>query len=207
MQNTFSLKYFLYDWAGYNKIISEYIHSKFSSKPLLAFFEFITEIGNYKSFPVVFALLSIILFMQLKYNKKTALQQEVSYSKCLMLLALNFTISLCLVSVMKEFFHYTRPYCLKDSNLIKELLHTLIHRYLDACHRSFPSGHTAYITILVISLWKILNRELKIAGGLLIFLVGISRIIVGWHFMADVVYGFLLVLFIINPIALYAQAS
>jgi len=56
----------------------------------------------------------------------------------------------------------------------------------------FPSGHVATLTAVVLVLWPYLNWQLKVAGVLLMVLVGWSRIYLGVHFPLDVVGGFAL---------------
>jgi membrane-associated phospholipid phosphatase len=199
MGNSYSLKFFLYDWAGCNKAISESIHASVSSKFLIAFFKFVTEIGNFYLFPLVLGLLLISFFIILKNNKKDALKQGVSYAKGLSLLFLNLVAAALIVGFMKNFFHYTRPYCFYGFDMSKYMLHSFSYPAA-SCNHSFPSAHATYICLLVASFWSILNKELKIAGFLLVLLVGASRVILGKHFIADVVYGYALALFIINPL-------
>jgi membrane-associated phospholipid phosphatase len=199
MDNSSSLKFFLYDWAGYNKAISESIHASVSSKFLIAFFRCITQIGNFYLFPIVLGLLLISFFIILKNNKKDALKQGISYTKCLSILFLNLVAAALIVEFMKNFFHYTRPYCFYGFDMSKYMLYSFSYP-ADSCNHSFPSAHATYICLLVASFWNILNKKLKTAGILLVLLVGASRVILGKHFIADVAYGYGLALLIINPL-------
>jgi undecaprenyl-diphosphatase len=84
---------------------------------------------------------------------------------------------------------------------------------------SFPSGHTTGITIVFLiaafGLDKVIkNRLLKIFSistcGLVIFLVGVSRIYLGVHWLSDVLGGWLLaggIGFIIVGVTLYRRKS
>jgi membrane-associated phospholipid phosphatase len=200
MGNIHSLKFFLYDWAGYNKIISEHIHSSITSRSLIAFFRSVTQIGNFYFFPIVFGLLLMALFVLLKKNKKNALPQGVSYIRCLILLFLNLTAAALVIGCMKELFHYHRPYCVAVFDMSNYMLSAFSYPQ-KSCLHSFPSAHTAYICLLVVSFWRIFNKNLKIAGTFLIILVGISRVILGKHFIADVTYAFAIALFVINPLS------
>ena len=194
-----TLKYFLYDWAGYNKIISQYIYSNIASKPLIIFFRSITQMGNVYFFPLHLALLLLAFFIMLRRNDKNAIQQGISYARCLSLLFLNILVAVIIIETMKRVFQHLRPYCILDFNMKKYLLY-LISYPQKSCHSSFPSGHTAYVCVFIISFWQILNRGLKAIGVFLIMFVGISRVILGKHFIADITYSYLIVLLIINPL-------
>lgn len=192
-------KYFLYDWAGYNNIISQFIHSNISYKPLVCFAKFITQIGNFYFFPLHFLLLLSVFFIVLRVEKNKAVYIGVSYAKCIFLLILNVMIGVIVFKTMKHFFDYPRPYCVAEFSIKGYLLH-LFGYSKTACNHSFPSGHTAYVSLFIVSFWSILNRNLKILGVLIMFLVGISRVILAKHFIADVAYSYLIVLAIINPL-------
>lgn len=54
----------------------------------------------------------------------------------------------------------------------------------------FPSGHMAVITAIVFTLWPFLSWPLRIAGIVLMVLVGWSRVYLGVHFPLDIISGF-----------------
>ncbi|NRA73887.1 MAG: phosphatase PAP2 family protein [Rickettsiales bacterium] len=193
------LKEIFYDWGGYNKIISQFIHSAITCKPLIGIVEWITHIGNFYFFPIHFILIVSMFLMMLRLNPKNTTQRSISYSRCLTLLLLNIFIGALVFKTMKNFFYYPRPYCVVDFN-IKEYLLYLFKHSQKSCNHSFPSGHTAYICLFIISFWSILNKNLKILGALIMFLVGVSRVILAKHFVADVAYAYLIVLVILNPL-------
>lgn len=57
---------------------------------------------------------------------------------------------------------------------------------------SFPSGHTAFAAVLVGSLWPCVNdRAARATLVLLLVWVGLSRVLIGAHFPADVVAGYM----------------
>lgn len=57
---------------------------------------------------------------------------------------------------------------------------------------SFPSGHAAFAAVLVGSLWPRFNgRTARAVLVLLLVCVGLSRVLIGAHFPADVVAGYI----------------
>ncbi len=64
---------------------------------------------------------------------------------------------------------------------------------LESSHNSLPSGHTAEIAGATLPLaWRHLNRLFSLAMGLLVALVGFSRVYLGQHHMGDVIIGLVL---------------
>src|SRR5262249_18578369 len=66
---------------------------------------------------------------------------------------------------------------------------------------SFPSGHSSFAMFMGVSLWPILNRYLKVIIGTLVILIGLSRVVLGMHFPADVVGGFILSFVIVKIVS------
>ena len=194
-----SLKYFIYDWGGYNKSISQCIHSSFSSDFLIIFSKFITQIGNFYFLPLHFTLVVFLFFIILRRDKKNVMNKGVIYIRCLCLLLFNIFVGVVVFKTMKHFFGYPRPYCTIDFS-IKQYLLYIFKFAKESCNSSFPSGHTAYVCLFIMSFWSILTRHLKLLSGLVMFLVGLSRIILAKHFIADVTFSYLIVLAVINPV-------
>src|SRR5262249_38998982 len=94
---------------------------------------------------------------------------------------------------MKSYFEYPRPYVALGPESV-----TLIDFHHDAAEdsHSFPSGHAAFITVLVVSLWPVLSVGLRGLGVGLIAGVCWSRTAEGMHFPADVLGGFLVSLIV-----------
>ncbi|HFU6648790.1 TPA: phosphatase PAP2 family protein [Streptococcus agalactiae] len=143
------------------------------------FFKLITVIGNTVS-QIAIAIMSVTFC----YLKKWYPQARF--------IAVNAIISgICILS-LKLIFQRVRP--------------TLPHLVFAGSY-SFPSGHSMgtfmiFGSIIILlqyympnSIWKLLCQGIL---GLLIFLIGLSRIYLGVHFPTDVLAGFILAYGILN---------
>lgn len=102
------------------------------------------------------------------------------------------------VGAAKEIFSLTRPLC-TDNFILSEYalqyklsLEDMTHE----CTLSFPSGHSSYITAMLVALWGFFSKSFRVLGILVVALVAISRIALGMHFIADVCFAILMSIFI-----------
>jgi len=86
-------------------------------------------------------------------------------------------------NLIGSFYYRARPFVSQTE--IKELL---FHRP----DRSFPSDHAAFLFALAFTFWFLKYRKLSILIFFLAVLISVTRIIVGVHYPADIVAGFLL---------------
>jgi len=154
-----------FDVTGYT-----FISENFISDSVTPIVKVITQFGG----EIFLILLAIILFLAIK-NRKTGF-----------LIWLNLGISALLNQILKHIIQRPRP----DE-----------YRIVDASGYSFPSGHSmvsaAFYGFLIYLIYKnVKNKYLKwglIGGlGLLIILIGTSRIYLGVHYTSDVLAGFLI---------------
>lgn len=158
-------------------IVDNYVYgiiSKWISPTMTNVVKKITELANPITLVVIVLVVCYILIVRQK-DKKTALA-----------FCLNIVIIAILNFVLKNIFVRTRP---EYINLITETGY------------SFPSGHSAlsmafYGYLIYIINIKCSNKPLKIASsiflGVVILLVGTSRIYLGVHFASDVIAAFTL---------------
>ncbi|MBC8741886.1 phosphatase PAP2 family protein [Paraburkholderia sp. UCT31] len=95
---------------------------------------------------------------------------------------LTLLVGSLLVEGLKLYFHFPRPVGALGASAV----HVIGHASLVG---SFPSGHTTLVAMLAGIAWPMLGRFAKAGAVLLVVAVALSRIIVGAHFPADVIYG------------------
>lgn len=146
---------------------------------LAGFFLFITDLGREEFY---LALLPLIYWV---LNKRLG-----KY------LGAVFFVTVMVNTIFKQGFRGPRPFWLDPSV------------GLDIRETSYgiPSGHTMNATVVYsfIAAW-IGNRWGWIAAGIMIFLMGLSRIYLGAHFYTDVLAGFFLTLLILGSYAFWAR--
>ena len=175
----------LYHWGGYNKALSVKIHHLTNNETFYSIMKFASAYaGNYLMSPVTIPLAAIFIYLvfKLKKNDQTV-QYCVNSLKCFVAMFISFIVMAIIVKLLKSYFAMPRPYCSIEPELIKDML---VHKSAK-CFRSFPSGHTSYSTILIASLWPIMNKWFKGFGAAFVAIVATSRIAMAMHYPVDVV--------------------
>ena len=155
-----------FDNTCYNLVI------QFKSNTLTQIMKIITNIGGSIGVLSILIILSIILIIKKK-------------EKYAIIILLNTVICAILNFLMKITIQRQRP---------------TGFRIIEESGYSFPSGHSsvnmAFYSLLIYYIYKIIrNKKIRsiVCGilGVLIFLIGISRIYLGVHYTSDVIAGFL----------------
>lgn len=182
------MKHFFYDLVGYNAIIFNKLNHMLGQEEsyLLTFAD---QVGFYRSFPLCLSLVLIYCYFSIASVKESKTDYEkavLEWSITLITLFISLLFMACIVSFFKFMFAFKRPFCHEDIAKIK-----VFHSALSGadCHKSFPSGHTAYISTILFSIWPVLNPVSKGVGIMLALAVGISRIASGVHFPSDVLWA------------------
>lgn len=139
------------------------------SSPFQALFHFITHLGSYPILLITLAISSFILLYQLKFNQ-------------LHIIVLGGTLSFIISSIIKLIVERNRPLLWPPLENIDSY--------------SFPSGH-ALSSIVIYGLLAFIlaeaypnrKRIIYIITGVLVFLIGLSRVYIGVHWPTDVLGG------------------
>ena len=186
-------KEFFYDWMGANEVIflaANRFHSPGYDKAM----QYISRIGEHKHFPYYFA--AIMLFAVLSMVWKTVSgkrgigQSAGIWLGIFLMLGAGYATTGLVTKGLKEHFSYPRPYIALAAT---GEVHKLEATEPQDDFRSFPSGHVAFTTFMVIALAPVLSGLMLHGGALLIVLMAWSRMALGVHFPADVLGSIVLI--------------
>lgn len=191
-----SFKLSMYDWEGYNWILSQKIHLFFQNKFAISTLHMFSKlVSNICFFPIHIILLSFVVAWLIHKHKYNQLAIAMFYMKHFCLLLVNISIGMLIVKVMKEYFQYPRPFCTIWYNLNEHMMYFLNRQREIVCGKgdyAFPSGHAAYVLLFVTSFWGTMNPLVKKLSSCVVVVIMASRVILGYHFLADVVYACLI---------------
>lgn len=108
-------------------------------------------------------------------------------------LVVSYVVYLIWVTGLKHLLHMPRPFAIlpQGSMFITDRVKSMEEPFV-----SFPSGHSAFAMMMLVTLWPMLSKCGKTIGVLLVLYIGISRIALGVHFPSDVLGSFILSLVI-----------
>lgn len=184
MSNT---KELYYDWVGGNEVIFlgiNNIRDPYYDKCM----QWISLLGDHKYFPFhlgVFAAIALFtIALKAIRNKKGLWNFTTIWVGVFAVLLIGYVAVGLTTKTLKEYYSYPRPYIALAS--APQTVYKLETDDPVEDFRSFPSGHAAFTTLIVVAFWPILPNFLAWCGILFIGLVCWSRISLGMHFPADV---------------------
>lgn len=184
-------KELFYDWHGFNTWLFKAING-IHNDSYDAFMQFVTQIGNHRFFfPYLGTLLAYLLVSGLwkKLRRRGGVKQHfIMWFGVFLVLVIGFAANGMIINGIKDGLGYPRPYAALPSSQVV----VLEEETSTNAHRSFPSGHVAFTTLMILSLWPVMSPPMRALGLFVIFLVGWSRIALGVHFPADTLGGFLI---------------
>ena len=191
-------KSIMYDWDGYNWLISQKMHLFLQNKfAISALYFFSQSLGKVYLFPLHVLLLSFIIAWVIRKNNSNRTATTMLYMKHFFLLLVNMSIGLAIALGIKYSLQYPRPFCKALYNLNEHMMYFLKHKQETDCVKlgdSFPSGHVAYLLLFVTSFWSVMSAGIKKLSAAAVIAMMISRVALGYHFFADTIYACLLVL-------------
>lgn len=138
----------------------------------LSNYSLIAKISVFLSYPFAYFLIFIVFFWILLFSKKKM------YNFSLVFLSTFFSWSAAVI--LKDIFRIDRPFApLNIVSLFREP------------GFSFPSEHAAIFMALTISLFFI-NKKIGYLFLFFAILIGLSRVVIGFHFFIDILGGFLI---------------
>lgn len=180
------MKSILYDWGGLNIWLFHEINNLRGSF-IDPFMQLGTLLGKHELFWLYLTFMILARLRQIeRLDNQAALRIEPQATLWLIVFAtfiLSYFIDSWLVGWLKQLFSYPRP----PLALPAETLHLLTQR--SDLNHSLPSGHTLFATTVAASLWPVADSRLRLGLTMFVVWVGLSRISLGIHFPADVVYG------------------
>ncbi len=184
-----------YEWGGWNTQIFLWVNHFSDNSLYQGLMQFVSDAFRSPLF-LVYTLL--ILFYILFFCTKDLVLRG-RWIRAFMILNISALVGYEIIGRLKVFFSHPRPSSWLPEGSVR-LLEVMAQ---PDTHKSFPSGHTFWVTLLVCSLWPVLSRQMRWFGVGLIFLVGWSRLAVGKHFPADVLGAILVTV----TVVLFIKAS
>jgi len=175
-----------YDWQGKNDTlflqINHYRETDYNTA-----MQYISWVGDKSHFQGYFVGLLVIAVLASLFSSlrgKKAWPYIMSWIGVFAVLIIGFYVNDYITLHLKDYFSYPRPYIsyVSGSEMYKM---ENIDKAKD--FQSFPSGHTTFVTFMVMALWPVLGNFMKACGIALIFLTAWSRVSLGMHYPADVV--------------------
>lgn len=190
-------KMVFYDWAGANVELFKAINGSNDSYFHNMIMLMVSKLAESRNFPYYFVLFIFCGFLDFSLRKLKgrggANHSLVAWFGVLLVFAAAFMLNSGMINAIKKHTEFPRPYVV----LAPEDL-TLLEYKDDRVddYRSFPSGHVAFVTVMLTALWPVLSQGMRKTGMGVVLLVCWSRIAVGLHFPADAFYAIVISLII-----------
>lgn len=185
-----------YDWLGANTWLFKKINA-LSVEPIYAgIMQKVTLLGDKRLLPYFLGIIALYfvlsVIVRIATQKGGVKNYVVLWINIFMIMGAGLVSAKVTIDYLKHHFAYPRPYAiLSPLEVIK-----LEEQKPEDAYQSFPSGHVAIVTVLIISLWPILNEKFRVTGVVLTSLVFWSRMALGVHFPMDVISSFVIMLLI-----------
>lgn len=170
----------------------ELINNSFSSDDLLYFFKIISYFYRIEIFAVYY-FLAIIVYLNYFYKVNNSHQVFVRTFNNFITIGISYAVTGIIFAILKYNVNFVRPLC--DHKLF-----TIITEDMVRCFSSFPSGHSAVATLILLSLYPILGFTSRVLLIMLSSALFIARVSLATHYPADVVYSIVMtsIIFIIS---------
>jgi membrane-associated phospholipid phosphatase len=186
----------IYDWWGGNDWLFQAINGINLGSGYDEVMIQISRFSEQQNFPYYFAAIFAWAALSILYRlitRQAGMKHYVtSWVLTFLVLGAGFATEAVTVKAMKDYYAYPRPYLVYT----QQQMRSLEYKAGDE-HKSFPSGHAAFATLMLVGLWPMLSSGAAYLGTLMVLAVCWSRIAVGAHFPADVIGSLLMVMLMV----------
>lgn len=175
-----------YGWFGWNQAIFAAVNG-FHGPLLDPLMVLATRLGAFGNAPWIMAAMLCLLAVPPVAARPAVfswLPAPATVLRTLVIFVFACGLSVVLVSLMKIGFDLPRPSAVLPAGSVRVLVEP------ESPH-SFPSGHSAFAMLVLSVFWRPSGYGWRAVLVLFAALVGISRVSVGAHFPADVLFGYL----------------
>jgi len=191
------MKEIFYDWYGYNSEIFHILNHMGNIGILPETLRCLSFFFNIENFAVYYFILCLVSFCRMRTRSAAEVSKPMdNRSFCITYNRLVF-VGICYAvfglsyAALKFSINMPRPFCsASDFQTILDVGH-------ERCMSSFPSSHSGLALMVTILAWEYLSKLLRIVAIILVTLIAFSRIALGMHYPADIVYSYLIVLIVL----------
>lgn len=172
------LKESLYDWFGLNQslfLLINGVHNAFIDPLMLTG----TALADYRNMPVIFAMLVALAWWGHRRSRPEIMQSGL---RLLVLAVASYGVAVLLTATGKYLFDFPRPLAVLSEQVVVLGQEKIV--------RSFPSGHAMFAMLVAALFWRDANPAARIGLTVFVLWAGVSRLVVGAHFPADVLAGY-----------------
>ena len=185
------IKELFYDFFGYNERLFFQINKILSGDILQTILSNISDLFYYYNF-IIYFLISVIYCIK-KINEDASLQEY--YFNSLMRSAVIYCCFVIIFALLKHTVNLPRPLC----SFSQDSFYSIVDIGTIRCLSSFPSAHSGFALLLAYFALYYFSLDLlqKCVVLSLVIVTGLARIGMAMHFPADVLYGYLISIFVI----------
>ena len=177
-----------YDWHGVNQEIFTLIYGK-GMALLQPYFYILEFIGDHKNIYYFAFLAAVMIGANLVYRAISRNKLDGYYIRSqvawILSCILGFLLTAAIIAYLKDISSFPRPYAAMSGSV--KLLYGVMQE--GDAYRSFPSGHAAIMAYLMVCLWSRVYGIIRPFLFVSLILMCWYRVVVGYHFPADVAYG------------------